>query len=168
LCRLYLYFEGTRFESRPIHPLFTPTYFIITLSTPKYMHANPLQIHLLPNLIRMTVAVYIRQINNRTCVRELWGTDIYPEFIRNINGISAYRVIWTVLPTRWNDSTVDLCGKLTWVCRTTHCCYLAWGLKNSKCFWSDSLRCSLPQCRACHLLDIRMVRYKNNCHCYTA
>jgi len=122
----------------------------------------------LPHLTRMTVAVNIRQINNWIYVRELWGTDIYPEFIRIINGISTYRVIWTVLPTRWNDSTVDLCGKLTWVCRTTHCCYLAWGLKNSKCFWSDSLRCPLPRCRVCPLLEIRMVGYNNNCQCYTA
>lgn len=42
LCRLHLYFEGTRFESRPIHPLFTSMYFIIILSTPKYMHVQPL------------------------------------------------------------------------------------------------------------------------------
>jgi hypothetical protein len=42
LRRLHLYFEGTRLESRPIHPLFTSTYFVITLSTPKYMHVQPL------------------------------------------------------------------------------------------------------------------------------
>jgi len=38
LRRLHLYFEGTRFESRPIHPLFTSVYFIITLCMLKYMH----------------------------------------------------------------------------------------------------------------------------------
>jgi hypothetical protein len=149
-----------------MHPLFTPTYFIITLSTPKYMHLQPLINLPCPTLyVRLLQFTFARYTVECTRMCESYGERI---FTRNINGIAAYRIIWTVLPTRWNDSTVDLCGKLTWVCRTTHCCYLAWGLKNSKYFWSDSLRCPLSRCHVCHLLEIRMVCYNSNCQCYTA
>jgi hypothetical protein len=78
-----------------------------------------------------------------------------------------------VLPSRWNDIAVDLCGNLTPISRAAHCCCLAWGKTVGNILQMRSLRFCSSRRFCLYLSQIQIesceddFRYKLwGCKCY--